>query len=268
MLMLGPGDSYCRQRPGDSGHDNHPNSRDIRICQIRGVVDAVSRFPIEARVRTVILEPAERLGRDAGHALLKTLEEPPGHTVFVLVSAAPEAILETIRSRCRTLEVLPVPRAEIEAGLLAREFPAELSARAAAEAKGRPVTALAFAAAPDEMEVSSRLLERCRKVAAEPKLAARLSYAEDLAERWRRDRGAVSGELDAWEAFWEGRLTATVEEPDEARSALLALQSIARVREDLLTQVLPRPLFELMLLGFPRVTLVEPLTEEAPISDA
>ncbi len=268
LLLVGPGDAYCRPRAADSGHDRHPDSRDIRICQIRGIIEAVSRYPVEGRFRSVVIEPAERLGRDAAHALLKTLEEPPEHTIFVLVTGAPEVILETIRSRCRTMEVRPVARKELEEGLIARGVEPGLAGRAAAQARGRPVAAIAFAAAPEDMEVRDRLLDRCRRVAAEQHAGPRLAYAEDLADRWRRDRESVAPELAAWESFWESRLQSSAADREAARRALEALTILGRTRKDLTRQVLVRPLFDAMLLGFPTVTLDRELNQEATSDDA
>lgn len=266
VVMLGPGDTLCQPRAGESGHPSHPDSRDIRICQVRGLVDLSARYPLEARTRVVVIEPAERLGRDAAHALLKTLEEPLGHTVFVLVTSAPEQIIETVRSRCRRIDVRLVPRADIESGLLDRGIQDATAKRAAAEARGRPALAIAFAAQPDLMDDRARFLERCATIAAAD-LTERLNYAGDLAERWRRDRRAVSHEVDAWEAFWEARLREASVGADEAttRAALEALRAVGRAREDLLAQVQVRPALELMLLHFPRITL-GPLTTEKSAS--
>jgi DNA polymerase-3 subunit delta' len=263
VVMLGPGDTLCQPRPGDS-HASHADSRDIRICQVRGLVDLSARFPLEARTRVIVIEPAERLGRDAAHAILKTLEEPPGHTVFCLVTAAPEEIIETIRSRCRRIEVQLVPREVIREGLVERGVAADVADRASGEARGRPARALAFAERPDLMDDRARFLERCAGLAAEG-LSARLKYAEDLAERWRRDRRAVTNEIDAWEAFWEGRLRDAARDVDErsTHEALGALRAVTRAREDLLAQVQVRPALELMLLQFPRLTLGSPTEEPA-----
>ncbi len=270
IITLGPGDTLCRPRDGES-HPKHPDSRDIRICQVRGLIDLAARYPFEARYRAVIIDPAERLYRDgaAAHTILKTLEEPPGHTVFCLVTAAPEALLETIVSRCRRIDVGPVPRAEIEEGLVARGVEPSLAVRAAAASHGRPGRAIQFAAQPDLMGDRARLLERCARVATEG-TGDRFKYANDLAERWRKDRAPVQVELDTWEAFWEERLRngASEEASQEALvGALDALKAIAQVREDLLANVIPRTAFELMLLSFPRVTLtISP--EEEPVAHA
>ena len=251
VLHLEPGDSFCR---GGGGHQPHPGSRDIRICQVRGLIESVSRYPFEGRFRVLIIEPAERMGLEAANTLLKTLEEPPPATVLVLVTAAPESLLDTIRSRCRTLAVSLVPDETIAEGLRARGFPPELAERAAAESRRRPADALAFAEQPDLMDDRGRLLDRCAELAAS-RTAERMTYAGDLAERWRRDRDLVLTELDVWETFWEARLREQASAEDEARDALDALQAVAEARRDLEAQVVARMALELMLLRFPAVTL-------------
>lgn len=268
VVFLSPGDTLCRPRPNESRHDPHPQSRDIRICQVRGLIDLVSRYPFEARYRAILIDPAERIGREASHTILKTLEEPPGHTVFLLLTSAREAIIETILSRCRRFDVFPVPRAEIEAALEERGVEARLAARAAAESRGRPGLALSFAERPDLMEDRSRLLDRCAAVAAGGN-AERFAYAGQMAERWRRDRAVVGSELDAWAAFWELQLrqaAVAAHEAARARAATAALQAVLQARTDLQAQVLPRLALELMLLSFPRVT-IEGATERAPAPD-
>ncbi len=247
VIHLEPGDSFCR---GGGGHQPHPRSRDIRICQVRGLIESVSRHPFEGRFRVIVIEPAERMGLEAANTLLKTLEEPPPSTVLMLISAAPEALLETVRSRCRLLPVGLVPDRVIAGGLLARGFPPALAERAATEARRRPGEALAFAEQPDLMDDRGRLLERCAALAAGP-AAGRMAYAGDLAERWRRDRGLVLGELDVWETFWELRLRSD----DGAREALDALRAVATARRELDAQVVARMVLELMLLRFPAGTL-------------
>jgi DNA polymerase-3 subunit delta' len=270
IITLSPGDTLCKPRDGES-HARHPESRDIRICQVRGLIDLVAKYPFEARFRMVIIDPAERLYRDgqAAHTILKTLEEPPGHTVFCLVTAAPEGLLETILSRCRRIDVRPVPRAEIETGLIARGVDPGLAARAAELSKGRPGRAIGFVEHPDRMGERERLLERCARVAAEG-TGERFRYANDLAERWRKDAADAAPELEAWEEFWETRLRNGSSEggrTDELRDYLDALNAISRAREQLLAYVAVRSVFELMLLSFPRVTL-STSREETPAAYA
>ncbi|MGE3074510.1 MAG: ATP-binding protein [Dehalococcoidia bacterium] len=270
IITLGPGDTLCRPRDGES-HAKHPDSRDIRICQVRGLIDLASRFPFEARYRLVIIDPADRLDRNgaAAHTILKTLEEPPGHTVFCLVTAAPEDLIETIVSRCRRIDVRPVPRATIEAGLIARGIQPELAARAAEASHGSPGRAIRFAGDPDLIGLQSRLLARCRELASQG-TGERFRYAATLADRWREDRSAILVELDAWESFWEERLrlgAASRETHETLAGYVEALNAVSQARADLRGNVLARAAFELMLLSFPRVTLdISP--EEEPVAYA
>lgn len=263
IVTVTPGDTLCKPRSGDSSHAAHPASRDIRICQVRGITELASRFPFEARYRLIVIDPADRLTPDAPHALLKTLEEPPGHTIFALITSAPEALLETVISRCRRVEVRAVPRDEIEQALLDRGVDPGVASEAATAARGRPGRALEFAADPEKMADRGRLLEQAANIAAEG-FAARLKVAEGMAERFRKDRSVVDRELDAWEAFWEERLrlAAKGQDPGETRAVLDSLRAIGRCREDLLANVVPRAAFELMLITFPRLRLDIPNQEE------
>jgi DNA polymerase-3 subunit delta' len=262
VITLGPGDTLCKPRPNESGHERHPQSRDIRICQVRGLIDLVARYPFEARYRMIIIDPADRLGREAANTLLKTLEEPPGHTVIALVTEAPDSLIETIVSRCRRIDVRPIPRAEIETALIKRGIEPGLASEVARECHGRPGRALDYAKSPDLMGDRARLLERCRKLAA-AKTSERFTYAGELAERFRRDRTPVLAELNAWEAFWGDQLQRAAREDEAAVAGIVeALRAVVLVRADLLAQVMARPALELMLLSFPTLTLEEAVEEE------
>src|SRR5262245_15717275 len=77
--------------PGDSGS--------INIDQIREAIDRAAYRPFEGRRRVVVIDTADALVGEAQHALLKTLEEPPPSSVFVLVTARQDLLLPTVRSR-------------------------------------------------------------------------------------------------------------------------------------------------------------------------
>ena len=229
------------------------------------MIDLASRYPFEARYRVLIVEPGRAPDAGRRNALLKTLEEPPGHTVFCLLTSAPEAIMETMISRCRRIDVGPVGRGLIEEALVARGVGADLAANAAEAARGRPGRAIAFAAQPDLMADRGRLLERCGRLAG-ASLGERFKHASGMAERWRGTEPGLLAELDAWESFWEGRLrTGAGGLPTEDLAGCLeALRAIATARADLRARLMPRLVFELMLLSFPRVTLAESPEEEPP----
>ena len=73
----------------------------IGIDQIREVGARASLRPYQGRTKVWILDPADRMQEPAANALLKTLEEPAGISLFLLVTATPSALLPTILSRCQ-----------------------------------------------------------------------------------------------------------------------------------------------------------------------
>ncbi|MCK4781937.1 DNA polymerase III subunit delta' [Candidatus Parcubacteria bacterium] len=79
-------------------------SGEIQIFQIRELKKALSLHPHSARYKSVIIEDAEKMNQEAASALLKTLEEPRGSTVLILISRSSEALLPTIVSRCQIVK--------------------------------------------------------------------------------------------------------------------------------------------------------------------
>ena len=78
--------------------------REIVVEQIRDLIHSVGLTARIGHCKVVIVDPAEQMNRHAANTLLKTLEEPPGTTVFLLVSSNPALLLATIRSRCQTID--------------------------------------------------------------------------------------------------------------------------------------------------------------------
>jgi DNA polymerase-3 subunit delta' len=85
-----------------------PEERQIRIDEIRMIDDALSLKPFEGRKKAVIVDDAETMTISAANAFLKTLEEPPGESIIILVSSRPELLPGTIRSRCARINFSPL----------------------------------------------------------------------------------------------------------------------------------------------------------------
>lgn len=121
-------------------------ARNIKIDQIRAMQQRLTTRPTAGERRAVIIDPADDLEPNAANALLKSLEEPPVGTFFLLVAHRLGRLLPTIRSRCRVLRFPPVEPGEIDA-ILRREAPqADAATRAAAiaAAGGSPGAAIDF----------------------------------------------------------------------------------------------------------------------------
>ncbi|NWJ41836.1 MAG: hypothetical protein HXX12_12810 [Geothrix sp.] len=74
----------------------------------RGVIEWAALAPAMGCHRWILVEEAHRLNESSGNILLKTLEEPPQDTHFILVTHRPEALLQTIRSRCERIPFAPL----------------------------------------------------------------------------------------------------------------------------------------------------------------
>ncbi len=80
-------------------------ARSITVDQVRGLQRLFATTSSFSPWRVVVIDSIDDLERAAANALLKNLEEPPPHSLFLLVSHAPERLLPTIRSRCRQLRL-------------------------------------------------------------------------------------------------------------------------------------------------------------------
>ncbi len=79
------------------------------IDDIREIREKVHVLPPDGRYKVYIIDEAHMLTREAFNALLKTLEEPPPHVVFVLATTEPQRIPETVQSRAQRLDFRPIP---------------------------------------------------------------------------------------------------------------------------------------------------------------
>src|SRR5690606_4595843 len=103
-----------------SGKSSKNPSKEIRIEQVRQLCDWINVSTHRSGKRVVLLYPAEALNTASANSLLKTLEEPPAETVFLLVSHAPDSLLPTIVSRCHRFQLgIPDP-AQAQAWLSAQ----------------------------------------------------------------------------------------------------------------------------------------------------
>jgi DNA polymerase III subunit delta' len=144
--------------PGDTGT--------IKIEQVRDAIDRAAYRPFEGRRRVVIIDEADALVPQAQNALLKTLEEPPSASVFVLVSSMADSLLPTVRSRCPRLRFGPLSAGEVAEVLMRDHGYSESDARAAAvDADGSVGRALSAESADlvEARQAAQRILEQAAR---------------------------------------------------------------------------------------------------------
>jgi len=124
----------------------YQRKRNISVEQVRAMQQRLTTRPTLGSRRVIVIDPADFLEKSAANALLKSLEEPPVGSFFLLVAHRPGRLLPTIRSRCRILRFARLTDVDIDA-ILRREAPtADDAVRRAAVAAGggSPGAALEF----------------------------------------------------------------------------------------------------------------------------
>lgn len=151
QILAGTHPDFIRVSP-----DPDRATRIITAEQARSVISALQLQRHSARRRFVIVDPADAMGEEAANALLKTLEEPPAGTQFVLITARVGSLLQTVRSRSQRVRFGPVPQARLEAWLAARGHDPSL----AALSQGSPGYALRLAEgeAAERREVAASIV--------------------------------------------------------------------------------------------------------------
>lgn len=121
-------------------------ARGIKVDQVREIQRRLTTRPTLGSKRAVIIDPADDMEVSASNALLKSLEEPPQGTYFLLVAHSPARLLPTIRSRCRTLRFSAIDRSSMDNLLRDLAPEADIASRDAAIAAsaGSPGSALTF----------------------------------------------------------------------------------------------------------------------------
>ena len=100
--------------------DQEQANPQIKIEEVRALEEQIIYRPLVGQRRVVIIDDADRMTLGAANALLKTLEEPPGYTVLILVSSRPHLLPATIRSRCQSLRFAAPAQSLVEADLVAK----------------------------------------------------------------------------------------------------------------------------------------------------
>lgn len=177
-------------------HHGHPDveiveppGMQLLVDQVRDAVRTASRRPVAGGRRVIVVDQADRMTPTAQNAFLKALEEPPSSTTIVLLAPSPEALLETVRSRCREVPFRTPPPTEI-AGILESEGVGAAAARQWARAAGSAERAVALAGDEAEQQARADTIDRVLTPFRDPGDA--LEAAERLAERAKAVRERVA----------------------------------------------------------------------------
>jgi DNA polymerase-3 subunit delta' len=214
-----------------------PEGTYFLVDQADEVIHEAVRAPVDGVRKVLMLHDVDRMNEASGNRLLKTIEEPPDRTVFVLTTERPDEVLDTIRSRCQRVDLSPLSETHIVEALTAAEVEADIAALAASLAGGHltrarslagPWASLrrAFAGVPARIDGSGA--GACAIVDDLEAAIARVTAAAD--ELQRQQSADLDEELER--RGYEGRAAQT----QRRRLAARHKRESARLRRDLLLE--------------------------------
>lgn len=174
-----------------------PEKKEIKVDQIRALNEALGLASYEGGKKIAIIEPADAMNEKAQNALLKTLEEPKGDTLFFLLTATPEKLLPTIVSRCLQVRFSCLELDACAEVLKERGVAADRAVLLAALAQGSVGRALEIDADEKYLPLRTKVidaLEGIRKPADVARMAASIGDVKgreqavlEMMELWARD---------------------------------------------------------------------------------
>ena len=180
--------------------------RDVRTEQAREATRWLTLRPLMASRKVALIDEAEYLNEHGQNALLKTLEEPPGASTFVLVATHESLLLPTVRSRCQRIRLDPLAPTLVDRFLADRGIAADVRRTIVPRADGSPGRALVLLDDP-RAEARGRMLDQLGRLGGAT--AAELS---GLAQALGRDDADVA--LDVTISWYRDVLALVIDGPD------------------------------------------------------
>jgi DNA polymerase-3 subunit gamma/tau len=218
------------------------------IDEIRELRDGIKFAPTAGKYKVFIIDEVHQLTKEAFNALLKTLEEPRGNALIILLATDASSLPETILSRCQQIAFGTVPEGEIAAGLVSLGVEETKANEYAQASRGLPGLALTWAADPALFAAHEAERALLRGLWGEPLYKKRAAMEGMLGDAPSRDRLFYT--LGLWE--WEVRDALLGAVPAKNPAALVsAAHAIRDVRTWLGENVSTKLLVEHVLLAIP-----------------
>jgi len=194
---------------------------EIKIAQIREMEKYLSLYPYLSSFKIAVIDKAHSLTQEAQNSFLKTLEEPKGNTLFILITEYPEMLLETILSRVQKINFYPVNKKEIENYLKSKNISDEKAKEIAEISLGKIGEAIDFIKNPQKLEEFKNTIKEINKL-TKSNLSSRFQYARNLTER-KKD---LKETLDIWLRYFREILIQKLQNTNQGTKTLCSAEPI------------------------------------------
>jgi DNA polymerase-3 subunit delta' len=191
---------------GSSGNsEGDKNRAEIGIDRIREMQSSASLPPFEGSYKVFIVDGAEHLSLEAANCLLKTLEEPVGRVVFVLLATSDTLLPATVVSRCQRLELSPLSAKQVEAALSQRGVEPQKAKLLIRLCRGCLGWAILSASDDALLQQRAERLEKLLEILGAG-YEVRFVHALQMSAQFSQSREPVYDILNTWLDWWRDLL--------------------------------------------------------------
>jgi DNA polymerase-3 subunit delta' len=183
-----------------------PGKREIQISQIRELIWKLSLKPFLASLKVAIIDQAHCLNEEAQSCLLKTLEEPKGSSLLILITEYPEMLLPTILSRVQKIRFRPPELAEIEDYLAKKGFEKEELSEIIKFSLAKPGEVMDLVSDPQKLTSRKKTISNLVKI-LNSDIAFRFQCAKDISQKQPQD---LKETLETWLRYSREILISTI----------------------------------------------------------
>ena len=231
-----------------------PIKKQIQISQIRDLSLRLASKPSLGFFKSGIIDQAHLMSHEAQSCFLKTLEEPKGKTILILITEYLQRLLPTILSRVQKIKFYPVKKEVIEDYLISQGLSRKKAQEISAVSFGKPGRAIDFFLTPSKLEDQNKKIAELVKICDSP-LFFRFQYIKDLSLEF----DDLKEMLEIWLTYFRRKLLKTtgiqqsVTNDSRLRYSLPKLKTIVQLIQDTIfyistTNVNPRLALEILML--------------------
>lgn len=204
-----------------------PKKKEIQISQIRDLNWKLALHPSLALLKAAIIDEAHSLNPEAQNSLLKTLEEPKGNAILILVTDRPQLLFPTIRSRVQKIRFFPVPKSEIENYLKKKDLGVKETQEITRFSFGKPGLAIHFLESEKALASQNQKIKEVLQL-SKAELASRFQYVKDLIAQ----KQSIHDVLNIWLRYFRGILLEKIKgSSGPSQYSLTKLQKIIQTIE-------------------------------------
>lgn len=249
----------------DSNHRDHSDdgSKKIRICQIKRIERLALLSPSRSKTKIFIVNNLDLMTDESANALLKTLEDAPHSSVFLLLTNNLERVAQTVKSRCHILNIDPINSKALQSLLVKLFSTDEINAEDIVKlSRSKLNAAKDFFSNEECMNLFKQAIDDIEKIISFDPIQ-RLEYAEKFNILYRKQPENFFQIIMYWEDWFRWHLY-KINELDcapsflskyyafEVRQIFYTLQALLNVKNELKMNVSPLLSLEVFLLGLPK----------------